>query len=64
MGVTHAERALGSVEKQDVWKRRFHECRFFRSFVEMPRYFEEVWFKRTPTPLKLGADPVPAFAHQ
>ena len=64
MGVTHAERALGSIEKQDVWKRRFHECRFFKSFVEMPRYFEEVWFKRTPTPLKLGADPVPAFAYQ
>ena len=61
---THAETAMGSIPKQEEWKRRFHECRFFRSFVEMPKYFEDIWFRRTPTPLKMDKDPVPAFAYQ
>jgi hypothetical protein len=64
MATTHAERAMGKTEKQNEWTRKFHECRFFRSFVEMPKYFEDVWFRRTSTPLKLGKDPVPAFAYQ
>jgi hypothetical protein len=64
MEVTHAEHAMGKSEEQEEWKHRFHKCRFFKSFVEMPKYFEDVWFRRTPTPLKLGTDPVPAFAYQ
>jgi len=64
MESTHAAKAMGRNKKQEEWKRRFHECRFFRSFVELPKYFEDVWFRRTPTPLTLTADPVPKFAYQ
>ena len=64
MQVTHAEKALGRSNRQDVWKTRFHACRFLRSFVELPAYFEDVWFRRTPTPLNAHADPVPKFAYQ
>ena len=62
--LTHAEEAMGSIEQMQLWKRRFHECRFFRSFTELPKYFDDVWFRRTPTPLKVRKDPVPAFAYQ
>ena len=62
--LTHAEEAMGRIEKMEVWKRRFHECRFFRSFVALPTYFDDVWFRRTPTPLQVRKDPVPAFAYQ
>jgi hypothetical protein len=65
MEVTHAEHAMGKTEKQEEWKRLFHECRFFKSFAGMLlKYFEDVRFRRTPTPLKLGKDPVPPFAFQ
>jgi hypothetical protein len=61
---THANEALGQIKQQEVWKNRFHEVRFFRSFVALPKYFEDVWLRRTPTPLKVCPDPVPKFAYQ
>ena len=61
---THAAVALGSCKELSFWKPRLYTCRFFRSFVKMPGYFEKVWFRATPTPLKSSADPVPAFAAQ
>ena len=61
---THAEQVMERTEKLEVWRSRFHECRFFRSFVSLPEYFEDVWFRRTPTPLSRYADPVPQFAYQ
>ena len=61
---THAEHAFAQPEEAALWKGRMHECRFFRSFVELPEYFDDVWFRRTPTPLKTAPDPVPAFAYQ
>ena len=61
---THAEYAFAQPEEAALWKGRMHECRFFRSFVELPEYFDDVWFRRTPTPLKNSPDPVPAFAYQ
>ena len=64
MTVTHAEKARGMNEHIDEWKSRFHTCRFFRSFTKLPSYFEDVWFKRTPTPLNEAADPIPKFAYQ
>ena len=64
MTATHAEKARGPIENIDEWKLRFHTNRFFHSFAKLPRYFEDVWFKRTPTPLSECADPVPMFAYQ
>jgi hypothetical protein len=61
---THAERAFGLSGEIEKWKARMHEFRFFRTFVELPEYFDAVWFRRTPTPLKASADPVPAFVYQ
>ena len=61
---THAGQVLGDRRHESEWLPRFHVCRFFRSFVELPRYFEDIWFRRTSTPLKEEADPVPAFAYQ
>ena len=64
MTVTHAEKAREQVENIDEWKSKFYTYRFFRSFGNLPSYFEDVWFKRTPTPLNEGADPIPKFAYQ
>ena len=64
MKTLHADRVMERDERFDRWKDQLHEKRFFRSFVELPEYFEAVWFRRTPTPLKDGADPVPQFAYQ
>ena len=61
---THANAALGSCQSLSFWKPRLHTCRFFHSFVQMPAYFQKLWFRNTPTPLKSAADPVPAFAAQ
>jgi hypothetical protein len=61
---THAEYAFDTSERVELWKGRMHELRFFQSFVELPEYFKAVWFRRTPTPLKTAADPVPGFAYQ
>lgn len=61
---THAEQAGIEVKSIERWKGWMHEKRFFRSFAELPDYFEDIWFRRTPTPLARGADPVPKFAYQ
>lgn len=60
----HADGVVELTEWHEVWKERMHTKRFMRSFVELPEYFEAVWFRRTPTPLKKAADPVPKFAYQ
>ena len=60
----HAATVVADSEALEFWKSRLHQCRFFRSFVELPPYFEDVWFRRTATPLKEEADPVPQFAYQ
>ena len=64
MAVTHAEKAKRSTIHIEDWKSKLHTVRFFRSFVKLPRYFEDMWFKRTPTPLSESADPVPQFVYQ
>ena len=64
MTATHAEKARGPIENIDEWKSRFYTNRFFHSFAKLPRYFDDMWFKRTPTPLSECADPVPMFAYQ
>jgi hypothetical protein len=60
----HADAVVGCDERVQRWKSRLHEYRFFASFVSLPEYFEEVWFRRTPTPLRDTGDRVPAFAYQ
>ena len=44
------------------WKELFLKARFFRSKIELPKYFDDIWFKRIPTPLKDTADYVPKYA--
>ena len=61
---THAGCILECTEGEREWKSRMHTYRFFRSFVKLPKYYEAVWFRRTATPLKREADPVPRFAYQ
>ena len=61
---THAERVIVRDEVFKLWSSRMHTHRFFRSLVPLPDYFDAVWCKRTPTPLKRYADPVPKFAFQ
>jgi len=58
----HVGRVLPNDERMKLWKGRFHRYRFMQSFVQMPEYYREIWFRRTPTPLKQHADPVPQFA--
>jgi len=62
--LTHASWVKGISGELCYWKPRLHTCRFFYSFVTMPAYFQKLWFRNTPTPLKSGPDPVPAFASQ
>ena len=59
---THAEQVMEITEEMRECRARLHEKRFFRSFVKLPEYFEDVWFRRTSTPLRPYADPVPKFA--
>ncbi len=61
---THAARVMPVSESLQQWKSRLHTYRFMRSFVQLPEYFEDVWFRRTPTPLREYPDPVPKFAYQ
>ena len=60
----HCDKVVKAEDRLERWKDRLHEKRFFRSFVELPEYFESVWFRRTPTPLNAAPDPVPNFAYQ
>ena len=60
----HADVVMERSEQQAMWKSRFHTYRFVRSFTKLPEYFEDVWFRRTPSPLSEHADPVPMFAYQ
>jgi hypothetical protein len=44
------------------WKKLFLKDRFFHSKIDLPKYFDDIWFKRIPTPLKVTADYVPKHA--
>jgi len=60
----HSDFVIGDNPQKQYWIEKFFTKRFFHSFTELPEYFENIWFKRTPTPFKNEADPVPKFASQ